>query len=88
MVDNVDGHIVQRSRCPHQSPKKQRSNAAPQDGADRVQVSYERTLIHDELPPEELHARQLTLRADGLESLGGLLKAGATVGRVEDVMGG
>ena len=36
--------------------------------ADRVLVSYEKSLIKDELPPEEVRARQVTLRNDELLS--------------------
>jgi len=49
---------------------------------DRVQVSYEKTLVHDELPPEELRTRQVTLRAEGLppvDKLLGLPGAGAAL---------
>ena len=45
-------------------------------------MSYEKTLVHDELPPEELRTRQVTLRAEGLppvDKLLGLPGAGAAL---------
>ena len=49
----------------------------PSAGTDRVLVTYEKSLVMEDLPPEEVRARQVTLRADGLPNLDPLRKAAA-----------
>ena len=50
----------------------------PSAGTDRVLVTYEKSLVMEDLPPEEVRGRQVTLRADGLPNLDPLRKAGGT----------
>ena len=52
----------------------------PSAGTDRVLVTYEKSLVMEDLPPEEVRARQVTLRADGLPNLDPLRKAAAGYG--------
>lgn len=68
-------------------PAKVESTAGdPSAGTDRVLVTYEKSLVMEDLPPEEVRGRQVTLRADGLPNLDPLRKVPGGAGILDSAI--